>query len=97
MSTLVQLPNAAWYRHKKILITGAAGYLGAALAQTLIAQGAEVTLVDQQRVSLTGKAIWVITDITKPQVWLKYLAGTEVVFHLAALEKRGAAYDTREE
>ena len=73
----------------KIAITGGAGFVGSNLASTLIAQGHEVTIIDDLSTGLVGnvdrknsKFIELsITDASKLKTSLKHI---ETIFHLAA-------------
>jgi UDP-glucose 4-epimerase len=63
-----------FYEGKKVLVTGARGYLGSVLVRKLTKLGASVT-------SLTSSQE---TDICEAVTWEKALASQEIVFHLAA-------------
>jgi UDP-glucose 4-epimerase len=72
----------------KALITGGAGFLGAALANRLIADGHTVHALDDlstgDRDTLDGRVIFTRGDVKDvPRLW-SLLAGVDVVYHLAA-------------
>lgn len=74
---------------KKILITGAGGFLGSALTRRLSADGAQVrALVRQPRkaqhlIDLPGVELFV-ADITHPTLMQQAVADCEIVMHVAA-------------
>ncbi len=81
---------------KKILITGAGGFIGSHLVQKLVAEGAEVTAL--VRYTSSGKAGWldyfpcnskdkiriIYGDVRDPDICLKAVKGNGYIFHLAA-------------
>ncbi|MER3484927.1 MAG: CDP-paratose 2-epimerase, partial [Chloroflexota bacterium] len=79
-----------------ILITGGAGFIGANLADRLLAKGHRVTVLDDLSRQGTdaniawlrerhGEAFALIADsIVKPEVCQRAVAGAEVIYHLAA-------------
>jgi nucleoside-diphosphate-sugar epimerase len=64
----------------RVVITGAAGFIGAALAARYRAEGAEVIGVDRTR----GPGIRA-GDILAPQTWADVLDGADLVIHTAAV------------
>jgi nucleoside-diphosphate-sugar epimerase len=69
-------------RPASAFVTGAAGFIGAALAQRLRAGGTEVGGVD--RIDRPGDGI-VRGDITEPGAWQAQASGCELVVHTAAV------------
>lgn len=65
---------SAWYRGKTAVVSGASGYVAAALVDRLAAAGAKVVKLSR---GLTG-------DYADPELWRRVLPGADVVFHLAA-------------
>lgn len=83
---------------KNILITGGAGFIGSNIALKLIAQGRNVTVLDnltkqihgenpeesQLYCSIKGKVNFILGSVTDRDVLEKALEGQDVVIHLAA-------------
>lgn len=67
----------------RILITGAAGHLGEALARTLTARGDEVVGLDLVPSAYAGH----VGSITDTTLVARCMRGVEAVFHLATLHK----------
>lgn len=72
-----------------ILVTGASGFTGGHLARRLIAQGHQVRTILRKDSSLPqdlqGNLEVFSGDLLDPQVCLNAVAGTEAVYHIAAL------------
>lgn len=80
---------------KKVLVTGAGGFIGSHLAEQLVADGAEVRALAHYNGA--GRLGWldhsqsitqmevVLGDITDPFAVKQYAKGVDVIFHLAAL------------
>lgn len=72
-------------KSKKILVTGATGFIGSALVERLITTGAEVRTVGRHSVS---KARWfdhvVVPDISGVTEWCTVLESVDCIVHLAA-------------
>jgi dTDP-L-rhamnose 4-epimerase len=82
---------------KKILITGGAGFIGSRLALQLIANGHEVSVLDNLSPQIHGsaetsvlynsikdKVHFILGDVRHAEDWKKALPGQEVIVHLAA-------------
>jgi nucleoside-diphosphate-sugar epimerase len=88
----------------KVLITGGAGYVGSVLAQTLLAGGNHVRVLD--RLLFGGDALlgmwshenfeFALGDVRDPADTAKALAGVEAVVHLAAIVGDPACAKQRE-
>jgi len=81
-----------------ILITGATGFVGRALAAALAAQGHDVrAVVRRGGVNIAGMEMVVMPDLLDETCWLPLLTGIDIVIHLAALShtsgKSEADYD----
>lgn len=63
-----------WYRGRTAVVSGASGYIAAALIERLAAAGAKVVKLSR---AVTG-------DYADPEVWKRALPGADAVFHLAA-------------
>lgn len=74
----------------RVLVTGAAGFLGRALTDRLTAYGTEVVGVDL--VADPARGI-VAGDITRPGPWQDACAGVDAVLHTAATVSMVAPYD----
>ena len=75
-------------RHKKVLITGAGGFLGHHLANTLAGEGVEVTglLLPNEDDTKLKKGITVIRgDLTQPQSFQNSIRDFDRIYHLAAV------------
>ncbi|MCK4300905.1 MAG: SDR family NAD(P)-dependent oxidoreductase [Planctomycetes bacterium] len=75
----------------KVLVTGAAGFIGSHLAERLCSQGLEVVGIDnlsngcEENVSGIGEGFELVKgDILKPEELSKACEGVDSVFHLAA-------------
>ena len=72
----------------RILITGAAGFVGKALCPALAAAGHELTLADQDwraaTPPVTGARLCAVPDIGPDTDWREALDGNDAVVHLAA-------------
>ena len=82
-------------KKQKILITGGAGYIGGTVARLMLAQGHEVTIVDNfchsKREALPEGAAFVETDIADTAVMMRVMSETKFdgVLHFAALIEAG--------
>lgn len=71
------------YRNKKVLVTGAAGYIGAPLTERLVALKAEVVTLTRKPFPLKG-TVNCVGDIRESGKWTEWVGGAEIIFHLAA-------------
>lgn len=88
---------------KRALITGAAGAVGCYLAQNLLSQGYELTLVDNlQRGKVDGtfaavlenpKVTWKTLDLTDSTSYAELGSGYDHVYHLAAVNGTKLFYE----
>lgn len=67
----------------KVLVTGASGMYGGAVARELVQRGDQVTVLQRRSAAVTG-AQDCLGDITDPDVVATAVAGQEAVVHLAA-------------
>lgn len=85
------------YRAKKVLVTGADGFIGSHLAEALVSKGARVTALaaynlfnshgwlDDPPPAIQSSMIRVRGDVRDPPFIRRIVAGQDVVSHLAAL------------
>ncbi len=66
----------------RVLVTGASGMLGRAVADTLAAGGAEVTVLQRRPSGAPYREV--LGDITDPRIQQQAVAGQDAVVHLAA-------------
>lgn len=73
----------------RILITGARGFIGAALARSAVAQGHGVIAVDRSAEGrdLPDEVEVVEGDITRPAPWRSAFRGVDLVVHSAAMHR----------
>jgi nucleoside-diphosphate-sugar epimerase len=84
-----------YYRDKKILVTGAAGYLGSGVINVLSSVSCEiVALTRKTNPSVPAgeaKVSFVQGDIREKDIWDRLLDGVDTVFHFAAQTSSRAA------
>lgn len=92
MTTSLSPLHAKYYKDKKVLVTGGAGFIGSHLVDRLCAHGAHVTVLDNLssgRIdNLATSAVhlqFIKGDITNPATVAKATTGISHLFHLAAL------------
>jgi len=76
------------FKGRKVVVTGGAGFIGSHIADRLVAEGAEVTIVDNLstgfREFANAKARLVEGDLLDQALLDRTLAGQDFVFHLQA-------------
>jgi len=80
----------AW-KDKKVLITGARGFIGKYLSASLLRQGAKVTGLTIDGSAGEDTVTWVKGDITSPASIKGICRDIDVVFHLAAISNVDAS------
>lgn len=85
-----------FFKDKKVLVTGSAGFVGSNLIQKLLVEGAQVrgTLHSRPQVIKDKRIKYIKVDLTKSQDCRRALSGIEYVFHCAAVT-HGAAFMTK--
>ena len=75
------------YRHRKVLVTGASGFIGAPLCRRLIENGAEVYGVSRSAQQPIGQLHWFQADPADLGTLRQILTDTkpDIIFHLAGL------------
>lgn len=83
--------NKSFWKNKKVLVTGGAGFIGSHLVEKLIRRGAKVTVIDNlqngkiKNISyLNGKVKFLEGDCTNFKDALQACGGKEIVMNLAA-------------
>lgn len=75
---------ASFFKNKKVLITGASGYLGGQLQAALLPLGAKLRCLSRSSNSVANKQIeWIEGDVQDVTIWPKLLKGIDTVFYLA--------------
>ena len=67
----------------KVLVTGALGFIGRHLAEALLGEGADVTILDNAGAEPPSGARLVRGDVRRPDDVARAVAGSELVFHVA--------------
>jgi dTDP-glucose 4,6-dehydratase len=95
--TTLKLPNLESLRGRRVLVTGADGFIGSHLTEALVRQGAKVRAIaiynsftskgwlDQTPHDVRDKTEIVVGDIRDPHFVRNVTYGCEIVLHLAAL------------
>ncbi|MFQ6019156.1 MAG: SDR family NAD(P)-dependent oxidoreductase [Dehalococcoidia bacterium] len=81
----------AFYRDRRVLVTGGAGFIGANLVQRLVQEGARVRVVDslermgsENTAAFRGSVEFLERDLGKMESCMEACQDVEMVFHLAA-------------
>lgn len=72
----------------RVLVTGAAGFVGSHVVDHMVANGHEVVALDRRRPGHDADnpgATWVRGDVRDPDVWMEQARGTDAVCHQAAM------------
>lgn len=86
------------YRGRTVLLTGARGYLGCALAQALSRLPCRLLLLDRTSTESwwdaapVAEVVRLNGDVVQRETWERILPGVDCVFHLAAIEVFGEGY-----
>lgn len=88
-----------FFRHKKVLVTGGAGFIGSHLVKRLVREGAIVTVIDdfsrgteENLKEIMEKIIVIKADLRSEANNQQYFEKQEIIFNLAALNT-GVDYD----
>lgn len=71
-------------KSRKVLVTGANGFVGRALCEELAANGVDVLGVSRGDIAKKASPATIVRDINSSTDWAGVLGGVEVIFHLAA-------------
>ena len=81
-------PTVSSFAGRRVLVTGGAGFVGSHVADRLLAEGAEVTILDDfstgWRQFVPARARLIEGDLLDPESAGRAVAGCDLVFHLAA-------------
>ena len=81
-------PTVSSFAGRRVLVTGGAGFAGSHVADRLLAEGAEVTILDDfstgWRQFVPARARLIEGDLLDPESAGRAVAGCDLVFHLAA-------------
>jgi 2-alkyl-3-oxoalkanoate reductase len=69
---------------RRVAVTGAAGFIGGAIVDALVARGDDVLALDLLRVERAGVRS-VVADIAEDGPWVEAFVGCDVVIHTAAI------------
>lgn len=84
--------------NKKIIITGATGFIGTKLTNTLINRGDEVTIFtrnDNVKKVIAGVKEYVKWDYKNPSLWEKHITGKDAIIHLAGANLFGKRWNNK--
>ncbi len=91
MTSMNDAERAAWWRGRRVLVTGGAGFLGSALCHALARHGARVTALDAMfpdgganRANLEGASVLLVRGDIRDTELHSLCEGTEVLFNMAA-------------
>lgn len=86
------MDRTAW-EGRRVLVTGAAGFIGQRLAARLLDSGARVTGLDRHAPADWGKAVFRRAELGDGAALGDAVAGAETVFHLAAANGHGESME----
>lgn len=73
-----------WYRGKTVAVSGASGYIAAALVERLTCVAAKVVRLSRRALAPSTGCADLAGDYADCELWRRALPGADVVFHLAA-------------
>jgi nucleoside-diphosphate-sugar epimerase len=78
--------NSTKVEAERVLVTGAAGFIGSALCRALVQSGAEVHATSRSRKTRDGLVAWWQVDLSRPEAIAEVLRQVKprIVFHLAS-------------
>ena len=73
-----------WYLGKTVVVSGASGYIAAALVERLTAAAAKIVRLSRKALPPLAGCSDLTGDYADPELWRRALPGADAVFHLAA-------------
>lgn len=68
---------------KKVVVTGASGYIGSALVKTLMKHSCEVVRISRRALAPIEGARDIVVDISERKSWGKIISRADLIYHLA--------------
>ena len=79
---------------KKVVVTGASGYIGSALVKTLMKRSCEVVRISRKALAPIEGTRDIVADISERKSWGKIISGADLIYHLAGNTSAKTAEDS---